>query len=131
MNDDDIRDLFKSFEPEISDGDDFIGRLQRNLDSVEMVKARNESFHRSNRVAAAVAAMAGFVAGGLMTAGVPWLKGILGQVCVRVGGAQMVSGWHDINTVIAWVVVASAAVVTSVSAYEICMSSVRRKCVVR
>ncbi len=50
MNDDDIRDLFKSFEPEISDGDDFIGRLQRNLDSVEMVKARNESFHRSNRV---------------------------------------------------------------------------------
>ncbi len=29
MNDDDIRDLFKSFEPEISDGDDFIGRLDR------------------------------------------------------------------------------------------------------
>ncbi|MDO4320676.1 MAG: hypothetical protein Q4C34_08880 [Bacteroidales bacterium] len=60
---DEFSDIFKNFEPKIDSDCDFMSRLSRSLDAVEMVKERNREYVRASRRMAAIAAAAGFAAG--------------------------------------------------------------------
>ncbi|MDE5735097.1 MAG: hypothetical protein K2H83_08175 [Duncaniella sp.] len=77
MENDDIKSLFDGFNPRLSSGADFMARLDRNLERVEMIKAHQQTVRRRGRLAVLLAALAGFVMGALMTLAVPSLTSLL------------------------------------------------------
>ncbi|MDE6403368.1 MAG: hypothetical protein K2K86_06140, partial [Muribaculaceae bacterium] len=72
MEDKDLKELFGSFEPEMSSDLSFMSRLRDNLDSVEMIRQHNARQHALSRVALAVAVCAGFVVGFLFSLALPY-----------------------------------------------------------
>ena len=49
QQDDNIKKLFEDFNPELSSRLDFMARLERNLDAVEIVKQHNSASHKAGR----------------------------------------------------------------------------------
>ena len=75
-----LRRLFADFNPPLSPASRFMERLERDMQRVEMVKEATRRLQRRNRVAVALAALAGFVAGVIFMALYPafsrWMEGI-------------------------------------------------------
>lgn len=67
MDDDKIKSLFADFNPELSSDTQFMARLQRTIEAVEFMKQQNAIFHKRNKTAVVVAALAGFIVGVLTT----------------------------------------------------------------
>ena len=61
MEEDKLKSLFAEFQPELSSDSLFMNRLERNMESVEIVKRRVEEMRARNRRAIAVAAIVGFI----------------------------------------------------------------------
>lgn len=77
MEEEKLKSIFASFAPELSPDTQFMSRLKRNLESVELVKRHAEQLHKSNRRAIAVAALAGFIFGIIAALSYPTLIQIL------------------------------------------------------
>jgi tetrahydromethanopterin S-methyltransferase subunit F len=67
MEDNQIKELFNAFEPELGATSPFMARLQRNMKAVEWVKQHQQDLKRRNRVAVAIAACCGFAMGVIFT----------------------------------------------------------------
>ena len=80
MEEDKLKDIFKDFNPDLSSDSDFMSRLERSMKAVEIVKHQNAETHRRSKRAIVWAALAGFVAGIVMTILQPyifkWLGGL-------------------------------------------------------
>lgn len=63
MEDKDLQKLFQSFQPELSSDSRFMDTLLANMKKVEFLRRQQEIARRQNRIAVAVAAVTGFVAG--------------------------------------------------------------------
>lgn len=63
MEDKDLKDLFQSYAPDIESDTSFIYKLERAMDSVEMIRDRQQLVRRRQRRAMAVAAAVGFLSG--------------------------------------------------------------------
>lgn len=119
MNDDkDIKKLFDNFNPRLSADDDFMARLSRKLDEVEVVKQRNSAYSRFNRHAAVIATIAGFVSGVAASVVVPRLR-VFFSVFFETGNIADIS----LPQFFSWLAVAGVAVVAALSTYEISLSS--------
>lgn len=79
-----LRRLFADFNPPLSPAPRFMERLERDMLRVEMVKEATRRLQRRNRVAVALAALAGFVAGVIFMALYPafcqWMEVIRSSV---------------------------------------------------
>lgn len=64
---DPLKQLFDSYDPVLSDADDFIDELRRNMDSVEIVRRQIAGRRRRSGRAAVIAACVGFLAGCVAT----------------------------------------------------------------
>lgn len=73
MKEDELSEIFRNFNPEMPSGSNFMSRLEGRLDAVEMVKQRNAQTIRNTRIAAILAAVAGFIAGMLTMLFMPWI----------------------------------------------------------
>lgn len=67
MDNDNLKELFGNFNPDLSSGSDFIARLQQRMDTIEMVRQYNAELRRRNRIAVMIAALAGFIMGVVLT----------------------------------------------------------------
>ncbi len=63
MEDDKLKSLFTNFEPELSSDFKFMNKLERNLNSVEIIKRHTAEVRSRNKKAVAIAAFAGFIVG--------------------------------------------------------------------
>ena len=64
MSDDkDIRDLFNNFKPELTSSQDFLDKLEENLNAAEIIRSYYKRRIKRNRFAMAWAACAGFATG--------------------------------------------------------------------
>lgn len=63
MEDDKLKFLFTNFEPELSSDFKFMNKLERNLNSVEIIKRHTAEVRSRNKKAVAIAAFAGFIVG--------------------------------------------------------------------
>lgn len=66
--DENIKSLFKDFKTEPSSSEDFINRLQKRLDAVEVVKAYHDEQIRKERERALIFLVAGLGIGALVAA---------------------------------------------------------------
>ena len=115
--DDKIKQLFDSFDPvpETSDRD-FMDRLARSLDSVEMITQRAARLRRRNRRAVIAAAAVGFVTGVGFTLAMPFIKGFVSNLMSSVPPAPESV---DPAAIIGWVIAAGATALVALATYEL------------
>lgn len=126
-NDNDIRNLFSSYNPQLSSDAQFMERLERSLNSVEMVRKRNVARIRQSRIAAGIAAVAGFAAGMVCTMAMPALRDTMnfaGRALSNIVSPETGTGSGEI---LLWITVASISVIVAVNSYELALSLMRRR----
>ena len=119
QQDDNIKKLFEDFNPELSSRLDFMARLDRNLDAVEMVKQHNSASHKAGRRIAVMSGLAGGGVGLLLAMVMPYLRSALVHMASG-GGYGIDAGVIEVlATVGAYCVVGLISIFVSVSTYNI------------
>lgn len=117
LNDDEkIRELFAGFEPETTSDAQFLDRLNRALDSVEMIRERTARQRRRNRRAVAIAALAGFASGVGVSALWSWLGPYLADLLGRLDVAELVA--TPVVVGVGWLLTGAIALTASLGAYD-------------
>ncbi|MDE5724569.1 MAG: hypothetical protein K2I12_00965 [Duncaniella sp.] len=119
--DDKIRNLFAGFNPDLTPDYEFMSGLQRAIDAVELVKEQNTALKRRSRVAVVIAALTGFVVGVVLTLVMSHMDSL--WISLPASFSQYVFGASGVDfSMVTWIVVAGASVLTALNAYEIAMS---------
>lgn len=126
MTDDKINNFFADFEPEVSDDFAFMKRIDRGLDAVEMIRRHNTRMHRSRRLAVAVAAVAGFLAGFLTSLAMPHISTAVAGFISGLPQVAALAEPSGLHTLAAWIVTGAASVAAALSAYDISMALARQ-----
>lgn len=126
-HDEKIKELFRNFEPELTASSaDFMQRLQKSMDAVEIVKQYNIALRKRNRLATAIAAFCGFAAGVVMTLLFPLLGNWVTTFDIAIPHMHIQS--FTINyTYVAWVMMAAVSVITALNAYELAIARLTPK----
>ncbi len=122
MEDDRLQDIFREFEPELSSSFQFMTRLQKNMEAVEIVKQYHAAQTRRNRWAVAIAGMAGFAVGVVMTLLFPLITEWIASFNFTIALSHSSTLNFDFRY-LAWLLVAALSVLTSVGVYG--MASVK------
>lgn len=121
--DDKIQELFSAYEPPLNDDFAFMKRLERSIDSVEIVRRHNSDRRARSRRAAVVAAIAGFVAGVISTLAIPYITAAVAQIAAACGRAAVVAAMPAVSadhaSIAAWFVVALVSVAAALGAYRV------------
>lgn len=126
MDDDNIKDIFKAFNPDLSSTDGFMERLKRNMEAVELVKKHNRASFRRNKTAIAISAAAGFVAGMLTTMLMPLVSDWFSTVRIMLP-------YLDLGTFIvdwrlaAWIAVGGVSVIVALNTYDVAIARLAPK----
>lgn len=123
MDDDKIKDLFKEFDPELSSSFQFMTKLKRNMEAVEIVRQYNASVKRRNKLAVAIAGLCGFAMGAVTTWLLPFITGWLASLNFTISLHNADTMTFDFGY-LGWVLVAGVSVVTALSAYEMILARV-------
>lgn len=121
MEDNKIKDLFQSFQPELSSDTLFLSRLKKNMEAIEAVKRHTAALHRRNRIAVVVAALSGFVIGVAFTLLLPLMEDLTATVSISIpsiGISAISINWQ----IVGWLVTAGACILTAINVYEITVS---------
>lgn len=117
MEDDQLKDLFAGFNPPMGDNNQFMSKLERNLQAVEFAKTHCAEARRKNRVAVVVASFVGFVCGVVFTLCYPYLLGLIDEFKdVSPDVAWAVDKYGD---VMVWAVCSIATCVLTYASYDI------------
>ncbi len=125
MEDDRLKDIFKEFDPELSSSFQFMSRLQKNMEAMEIVKQYNAAQRRRNRWAVAIAGVAGFAVGVIMTLLFPFITEWIASFNFSVPLPHSNTLNFDFGY-LAWLLVAMVSVLTSVSVYNVVGSHAER-----
>lgn len=115
---DEIKELFAGFNPRVVGSRDFMSRLSRNLDTIDMIKKHNIAVRRVNRMAAVIAVIAGFAAGVAATMLLPVLKAAVGTV-ETPGISFFFMSTPDLVQTGLWLLVGVVSVLVALSAYDL------------
>lgn len=122
MEDDKLKSLFAEFQPELSSDSLFMNRLERNMESVEIVKRRVEEMRARNRRAIAVAAIVGFIVGFLFSLTLPYLSDVVAGWQVTLPQESVMNHVADYFAVLAWGVIGVTAVIAAINTYDMMTS---------
>lgn len=123
MDNDNLKELFGNFNPDLSSGSDFIARLQQRMDTIEMVRQYNAELRRRNRIAVMIAALAGFIMGVVLTLLMPLIGDWIATFRLSVPGHAFNIDLHYI----AWVLLAAVSMFTALNTYEIALARLAPK----
>lgn len=118
MEDEKLKEIFNGFNPELSSSFQFMTKLKKNMDAVEIVKLYNASQKKRNKIAVALAGICGFAMGVILTLLYPMIEESLASFRFTL------PTWHASTMTIdfshiGWLLVAGVSVLTSLSVYEI------------
>jgi len=127
MEDDKLRDLFSSFDPELTSGADFVAKLRCHLDSVEIVRRQTAELHRCNRNAVVIAACVGFIAGLLFSLAIPYIGQAMASLQLSLPQGSLFKSIADNYLIITWLMLGSAIVFISLNAYDVAQSLLKQR----
>lgn len=127
MDDDKLKSLFSNFEPELSSDFQFMNKLQRNLNSVEIIKQHTAEVRSRNKKAVAIAAFIGFIVGFLFSLSLPYLGDAVSNWQLTLPENSMLNTFANNFTIIAWTVIGGTSVFTALNTYEISLSMLKPK----
>ena len=122
MEEDKLKSLFAEFRPELPSDSQFMNRLERNMESVEIVKRRMAETRARNRRAVTVAAVVGFVFGFLFSLTLPYLSGVVASWQLTLPEESVTRVLADWFAVISWVVIGAVAVTAAINTYDMMTS---------
>ncbi len=121
MEDDKLKDLFQDFDPKLSSSCQFMSRLQKSMEAVEIVRRHNHALKKRNKLAVAIAAGCGFAAGVLFMSLIPLVSDWISTFGISLSHIRINSLTVDYSLV-AWGLLAVACGITSLNAYEIALA---------
>ncbi len=121
MEDDKIKELFNDFEPELSSSFQFMTKLKRNMEAVEIVKQHNAALKKRNKLAVAIAGVCGFAVGVILTLLFPLLGSWVSTFSISLPHFQIQNITIEYSYLY-WVVMAAVSALTAINAYEIAMA---------
>ena len=127
MEDDKLKSLFSNFEPELSSDFLFMNKLQRNLNSVELIKQHTAEVRSRSRKAVAIAAIVGFIVGFLFSLSLPYLSEAVSNWQLTLPSESVVNVFATNFTIIAWLVIGGTSVFAALNSYELSLSLLKPK----
>ena len=118
-DDDQLKELFAQFKPEMSSGDDFARRLENRLAAIEDVKERLHMHCRRIKRAVSIAAFIGFAIGVALTLAFPMImQGISALL------SQLSPALTSASSTVSWTVISLGTIASAITAYDLSLSSV-------
>lgn len=127
MEEDKLKSLFSNFEPELSSDSRFMNKLQRNLNSVEIIKQHTAEVRSRSRKAVAIAAVVGFIVGFLFSLALPYLNDAVSNWQLILPSESVMNAFANNFTIIAWFVIGGTSVLAALNSYEISLSLLKPK----
>lgn len=127
MEDDKLKSLFSNIEPELSSDFLFMNKLQRNLNSVELIKQHTAEVRSRSRKAVAIAAIVGFIVGFLFSLSLPYLTDAVSNWQLTLPSESVMNVFANNFTIIAWLVIGGTSVFAALNSYEVSLSLLRPK----
>lgn len=127
MEDDKLKSLFSNFEPELSSDFLFMNKLQRNLNSVELIKQHTVEVRSRSRKAVAIAAIVGFIVGFLFSMSLPYLSEAVSNWQLTLPSESVMNFFANNFTIIAWLVIGGTSVFAALNSYELSLSLLKPK----
>lgn len=119
MQEDTLKDIFKNYEPELSSRMDFMNRLEKNLDSVELIHKENANAMKRNRLAVIAASASGFISGILFSLLIPFINQFISELCSRITtDIQLLNKIADYQQVAMWLIIGGISVIISLYTYK-------------
>lgn len=123
MEDKDLRQLFPSFQPELSSDTRFMSTLLANMQKVEFLRHQQEIARRQNRIAVTVAAVIGFISGVLFMLAMPYISAFIATLASRIPSSlPALADVTGILPLLTWLIVGLITVTLSVSSYQLTLS---------
>ena len=122
MEEDKLKDLFKSYDPELSSSRVFLERLERNLNVVELIHRDNASVLKRNRIAVAIASVAGFITGVVFSLLLPYIEVFVNYLLSSLLSAFRLPDVLYGNQVVSWLLVGAISVLVGLNTYTITLS---------
>lgn len=126
MEDDKLKDIFMEFNPELSSSFQFMTKLKKNMEAMEIVRQYNAAQKKRNRWAVAIAGVSGFAMGVIMTMMFPFIAEWIASMKVTLPFFNANSLTIDFSY-FGWIIVAASSVLTALSAYEIALARLTAK----
>jgi hypothetical protein len=120
MEDDKLKELFANFQLEMPSSLQFMAKLQKNMERVEILKQHNLAIKRRNKLAVCIAAAIGFLTGVLLTLLFPLIGSWVSTFSISLPHLQISSLTIDYSFV-GWIIMAVACIITALNAYEIAL----------
>lgn len=127
MEDDKLKSLFSNFEPKLSSDSLFMNKLQRNLNSVELIKQHTAEVRSRSRKAVAIAAIVGFIVGFLFSLSLPYLTEAVSNWQLTLPSESVMNVFANNFTIIAWLVIGGTSVFSALNSYEVSLSLLKPK----
>lgn len=119
MQEDTLKDIFKNYEPELSSRMDFMNRLEKNLDAVELIHKENANAMKRNRLAVIAASASGFISGILFSLLIPFINQFISELCSRITtDIQLLNKIADYQQVAMWLIIGGISVIISLYTYK-------------
>lgn len=126
MEDDKLKNLFNDFQPELSSSFQFMTKLQKNMEMVEILKQHDIALKKRNKLAVVIAAVSGFVMGIILTLLFPLIGNWVSTFSISLPHLQISSITIDYSFV-GWIVMAGVCIITALNAYEIALAKLTPK----
>lgn len=119
MKDERLKEIFNDYDPKLSSSMDFMERLDRNLNAVELIHRENESVMKRNRIAVVLASLAGFITGVIFTLIFPYLHGLVNSVeNTLLSTFSIPTPLYGIQ-IMTWLLIGGISVFVAVNTYSI------------
>ena len=121
MEEDKLKDIFKEFNPELSSSFQFMTKLQKNMEAVEIVKQYNADQKKRNKFAVTIAAACGFAMGVILTLLFPLIEDFVSNFSVSLPFLHVSNLTIDFSF-ISWISIGALSVITALNAYDIALA---------
>lgn len=126
MEDDKLKELFKSFDPGLSSDTNFMSHLQRSMDAIEYVRRQHTTQRKQNKVAIIIAAAFGFIMGITLTLLFPIISNWLTNINASLLAFQFAAINID-TSFIGWIVIAGVCIILTINVYELASAKLTSK----
>lgn len=127
MEDDKLKSLFSNFEPDMSSDFQFMNKLQKSLNSVEIIRQHTAEVRTRSKKAVAIAAVVGFIVGFLFSLSLPYLNEAVSNWQLTLPHESILNSLANNFTTIAWLIIGGTSVIAALNSYEISLSLLKPK----
>lgn len=127
LNDDKLRDLFNTFQPELSDDANFMARLEQSLETVEIIRRHNKMVKTYNCRALTWSALTGVAVGVVLSLVVPYLKTLIDDIGTAKLSPAIIRFVSEYYTTISWSIIGGVTLFVTLFIYTHVSGALRAK----